>query len=94
MKKMLMFTAVAVLAVLPVIAQEQDLEGCKDSTVLSRMKGCAIEGCDKKDFDRAQIRKSASDEDMQASKGRSRSSRTAALTTFRSSASFGTPRTL
>jgi outer membrane protein OmpA-like peptidoglycan-associated protein len=69
MKKMLMFTAVAVLAVLPVIAQEQDLEGCKDSTVLSRMKGCAIEGCDKKDFDRAQIRKSASDEDMQAVEG-------------------------
>jgi outer membrane protein OmpA-like peptidoglycan-associated protein len=33
------------------------------------MKGCAIEQCDKKDFDRAEIRKSASDEDMQAVEG-------------------------
>jgi outer membrane protein OmpA-like peptidoglycan-associated protein len=36
-------------------AQEPDAEGCKDSSVLSRMPGCRIAECDVKDFDAAEV---------------------------------------
>jgi outer membrane protein OmpA-like peptidoglycan-associated protein len=36
-------------------AQEPDAEGCRDSSVLSRMPGCRIAECDVKDFDAAEV---------------------------------------
>ena len=68
MKNALVVVAL-VLFVSPLLAQEEDAEGCKDSTVLSRMKSCRIESCDKKDFDRGNIRTGASDEQMQGVEG-------------------------
>jgi len=67
--KNLLVLAAAALCVFPILAQEEDAEGCKDSQVLSRMKSCRIESCDKKDFDRADVRTGASDEQMQAVEG-------------------------
>ena len=43
------------LATLPVLAQQEDAEGCKDSPILSRMPNCWIDYCDKKEFDRAEL---------------------------------------
>lgn len=68
MKNALVVVAL-VLFVSPLLAQEEDAEGCKDSAVLSRMKSCRIESCDKKDFDRGNIRTGASDEQMQGVEG-------------------------
>jgi OmpA-OmpF porin, OOP family len=34
----------------------EDLEGCKDSKLLSRLPGCFIEACENKEFDQAVIR--------------------------------------
>lgn len=55
MKNILVMLALALL-VSPLLAQEEDAEGCKDSARLSRMKSCRIESCDQKDFDSAQVR--------------------------------------
>ncbi|MEO6259041.1 MAG: OmpA family protein [Thermoanaerobaculia bacterium] len=44
------------LTTLPIHAQTEDAEGCKDSSILSRMRSCSIESCDKKDFDKAELR--------------------------------------
>ncbi|HEY8181873.1 MAG TPA: OmpA family protein [Thermoanaerobaculia bacterium] len=66
--KRLLLVAALVLCVCPILAQEEDAEGCRDSAVLSRMKSCRIESCDKKDFDRADIHAGAS-EQMQAVEG-------------------------
>jgi outer membrane protein OmpA-like peptidoglycan-associated protein len=60
---------VLTLAAFPLTAQEEDAEGCKDSTVLSRMKSCHIESCDKKDFDSANIRTGHEDEKVRAVEG-------------------------
>ncbi len=57
MKKLTLI--LAMLLVCPLAAQEQlepDEEGCKDSTVLTRMKSCRIYDCVKKDFDAATLR--------------------------------------
>ena len=43
------------LASLPMCAQTEDAEGCKDSTALSRMRSCWIDSCEKKDFDKADL---------------------------------------
>lgn len=43
------------LATLPMLAQTEDAEGCKDPSALSRMRSCWIESCDKKDFDKADL---------------------------------------
>lgn len=43
-------------------AQEPDAENCKDSPVLTRMRGCWIYECAKKDFDRVEIRTGANEE--------------------------------
>lgn len=67
MRKLLV--VLTILAALPLFAQQEDAEGCKDSSMLSRMKGCSIESCDKKDFDRADIRTGATDEQMKAVEG-------------------------
>ena len=55
MKTLAMFLLLT-LASLPLFAQMEDVEGCKDSTVLSRMRSCVIETCDKKDFDSVTLR--------------------------------------
>ncbi len=65
----LLAVVVLIVATVPLLAQQEDAEGCKDSTMLSRMKGCAIESCDKKDFDRADIRTGATDELVQHVEG-------------------------
>lgn len=54
MKKLLGF-AVAMFVALPLFAQAEDAEGCKDSPLLSRMNGCTIDTCEKKDFDEGHI---------------------------------------
>jgi outer membrane protein OmpA-like peptidoglycan-associated protein len=55
MKNITLLFAAAMCLAVPTFAQE-DAEGCKDSTILSRMPKCAIASCDKKDFDAADIR--------------------------------------
>ncbi len=57
------------LFVSPLFAQEEDAEGCKDSSTLSRMKSCHIRSCDKKDFDQAQIPTGSADEQVQVVEG-------------------------
>jgi Outer membrane protein and related peptidoglycan-associated (lipo)proteins len=37
----------------------EDYEGCKDSKLLTRMRGCFIQSCDAKEFDQAAIRTGA-----------------------------------
>src|SRR3979411_726208 len=37
----------------------EDAQGCKDSTLLNRMRGCFIQTCDVKEFDQATIRTGA-----------------------------------
>ena len=68
-----MKTILAALAVLlfvaPLLAQEEDAEGCKDSTVLSRMKSCRIDSCDRKDFDSADIRTGSEEQQVKAVEG-------------------------
>jgi outer membrane protein OmpA-like peptidoglycan-associated protein len=50
------FMAAAVLRLCAAArAQEPDAEGCRDSSVLSRMPGCRIAECDVKDFDAAEV---------------------------------------
>ncbi len=39
------------LAVVPLWAQEEDAEGCKDSVFITRMPGSTIHSCDSKEFD-------------------------------------------
>jgi len=56
------------LAACPLLAQE-DAEGCKDSTLLSRMKSCQISSCDKKDFDSADIRTGPADDQIKSVEG-------------------------
>ena len=53
MKKLILLFVLAFAC--PLFA-EDDAEGCKDSPVLSRMKGCWIYDCAKKDFDQAELR--------------------------------------
>lgn len=40
---------------LPILAQQEDAEGCKDPSALSRMRSCWIDSCEKKDFDKADL---------------------------------------
>jgi outer membrane protein OmpA-like peptidoglycan-associated protein len=40
---------------LPALAQEEDVEGCKDSPLITRMQGSSIHACDKKEFDQFDI---------------------------------------
>lgn len=65
---MLAVLAIALCAS-PLLAQEEDAEGCKDSTVLSRMKSCRIYSCDKKDFDSANIRVGPEENQVKAIEG-------------------------
>lgn len=54
--------ALAVLLAAPAYAQtpdEPDVEGCKDSKLLTRMTGCKIIECEVKDFDEAAIQTKA-----------------------------------
>ena len=53
--KMLAAVLLLSLATLPLYAQAEDAEGCKDSSVLSRMRSCSIESCEKKDFDKGDL---------------------------------------
>src|SRR6476660_6736711 len=55
MKNVTLLFAAAMCLAVPASAQE-DAEGCKDSTILSRMPKCVIASCDKKDFDAADMR--------------------------------------
>jgi len=50
MNRLLVLLAAAAMVAAPLVAAE-DAEGCKDSTVLSRMSSCNITECEKKDFD-------------------------------------------
>jgi len=43
------------LAVQTAYAQDQDAEGCKDSTLITRMPGSTIHSCDNKEFDQAKM---------------------------------------
>jgi outer membrane protein OmpA-like peptidoglycan-associated protein len=54
--KNLLLVCLLLLVAAPVLAQEEDAEGCKDPQLLTRMKGCWIYECNKKDFDRAELR--------------------------------------
>lgn len=54
--KALALSVLLAMATVPLLAQQEDAEGCKDSAVLSRMKSCWIDSCDKKDFDKAMLR--------------------------------------
>jgi outer membrane protein OmpA-like peptidoglycan-associated protein len=54
MKKLIVLFLIAAGAP-ALMAQEPDAEGCKDSSLLNRIKGCYIVQCDKKDFDQAEI---------------------------------------
>ena len=53
MKRLVPFAvvAVAVLVSVPAMAQESDVEGCKDSPLLTRLPGCTITDCETKEFD-------------------------------------------
>jgi outer membrane protein OmpA-like peptidoglycan-associated protein len=54
--KVLLFSLLAVMpAVLQAQALEPDQEGCKDSTLLTRMPGCRIYECDVREFDSADL---------------------------------------
>lgn len=50
MKGIVSIVALCLLAAVPAFAQE-DAEDCRDSKILSRMKGCWIEHCESKDYD-------------------------------------------
>ena len=67
MKKLILLFLVAFAC--PLFAQLDDAENCKDSPVLSRMKGCWIYDCAKKDFDQAQLRIDRYDEKKQNVEG-------------------------
>src|SRR5436305_1793373 len=60
-------TAAFLLALLPAALLyaegpgDPDAEGCKDSTLLSRIPGCTILRCDSKEFDSADVPVSAID---------------------------------
>lgn len=54
MKTLAMFLLLT-LASLPMLAQPEDAEGCKDSVLLSRIRGCNIFECSVKDFDAAEL---------------------------------------
>ena len=54
MKTLAMFLLLT-LASLPMLAQPEDAEGCKDSVLLSRIRGCTIFECSVKDFDAAEL---------------------------------------
>ena len=53
------------LALIPLalVAQDgrSDAEGCKDSTLVTRMHGCRISSCDLKDFDSVEVQVAAPD---------------------------------
>jgi outer membrane protein OmpA-like peptidoglycan-associated protein len=68
MKRPLLILA-AVLLALPLAAQEEDAEGCKDSALMTRMKGCSIRSCDTKDFDSAAIRTDRDDDKAKSVEG-------------------------
>jgi OmpA-OmpF porin, OOP family len=51
MKGIICLVALAVLAILPVHAQEEDAEGCTDHPMFNRMPGYVLESCEAKDFD-------------------------------------------
>lgn len=58
MKRLLLSILVLMSVTTPVLAQspdDPDSEGCKDSTLLSRMSGCKIIECSTKDFDSAKV---------------------------------------
>jgi OOP family OmpA-OmpF porin len=55
MTKAILFLALSVSLALPVFAQTEDAEGCKDSPVLSRQPKCSISECETKDFDEAEV---------------------------------------
>ena len=54
MKTLAMFLLLT-LASLPLLAQPEDAEGCKDSVLLSRIRGCNIFECSVKGFDAAEL---------------------------------------
>lgn len=45
----------AVVCAFPAVAQEEDAEGCTDPKVLTRMRGCVIGECSRKDYDAAEL---------------------------------------
>lgn len=55
MRKLVGLAALTVFIAVPLFAQREDAEDCKDPALLSRMNGCSIDSCDKKDFDRAEL---------------------------------------
>ncbi|HSP13743.1 MAG TPA: OmpA family protein [Thermoanaerobaculia bacterium] len=55
MKTVIALAALALLTAVPAAAQREDAEGCKDSSLLSRMNGCTIDNCEQRDFDEGQV---------------------------------------
>jgi Outer membrane protein and related peptidoglycan-associated (lipo)proteins len=56
MKRVLGVVLVLLVCASPVVlAQEADAEGCTDSTTLTRMRGCIIVDCNKKEYDAAEL---------------------------------------
>ena len=64
-----LLVAASFLCAASLFAQESDAEGCKDPALLSRMKGCWIYECEKKDFDRAELRVGRDHDRRQAVEG-------------------------
>lgn len=55
MKRVLGVVLVLLVCAPVVLAQEADAEGCTDSTTLTRMRGCIIVECSKKEYDAAEL---------------------------------------
>jgi outer membrane protein OmpA-like peptidoglycan-associated protein len=50
-----MLTTIMALTLLPAYGQEQDAEGCKDSTLIQRIPGSSIHSCEHAEFDSVQM---------------------------------------
>jgi hypothetical protein len=59
LRKFALCLAVLLAPQLPAQDAVSDVEGCKDSTLLSRLPGCSIQSCERKEFDRTGIRTGA-----------------------------------
>jgi len=49
--KLLLSLCCALLIIVPAVLAQEDAEGCKDSTLITRMVGSKIASCDNKEFD-------------------------------------------
>lgn len=55
MRNMIALLALAVFTAVPAAAQHEDNPECKDSPLLSRIGGCTIDTCQKRDFEQSDV---------------------------------------